>query len=183
MAEIVNGMFSESVKKATGKTWDEWIVILDKEMLFQKPHKEIAKFVNDNYLKSGWWSQMVTVGYEKAKGLRIDSQNSGGFQVGASKTVPVPINILYSFWEDGKKRKQWLSEKFTITKATKDKSMRIKWSDGKTRVDVGFYSKGEGKSQVAVGHEKIPTQKQAKEIQAFWREKLVKLLKQVQNEI
>jgi hypothetical protein len=175
MVDVANGMSSESVKKATGKTWDEWIALLDKENLGQKPHKEIAEYIYKKHLshhKTGWWSQMVTVGYEKTKGLRIDNQNAAGFQISASKTVPVSLDILYSFWEDENKRIKWLNEKFTITKSTKNKSMRIKWVDGKTRVDVGFYAKGEDKSQVAVGHEKIQTQKEAKEKQEFWRKKL-----------
>lgn len=181
MGDKINGISSDAVFKATGKTWNEWIFLLDKENLLKKSHKEIASYIYDNHLKNGWWAQMVTVGYEKKKGLRIDNQTIGGFQISASKTLPVSLDILYSFWEDPSKRKKWLSENFTITKATKNKSMRIKWTDVKTRVDVGFYEKGKNKSQVAVGHEKIPTQEEASKLQEFWRGKLNKLAEFIQQ--
>jgi hypothetical protein len=67
-----------------------------------------------------------------------------------------------------------------IRKATPEKSMRITWSDGKTRVSVNFYAKGEAKSQVALEHEKLPDAKAVAKMKTSWAaalERLQELLK------
>lgn len=53
-------------------------------------HKDIALWLRENHIESGWWSQMVTVGYEQARGLRQKHEKPTGFDVGRSKTFPVP---------------------------------------------------------------------------------------------
>jgi hypothetical protein len=103
---------------------------------------------------------------------REETQVSAGYQVGASKTADVPLDKLYAAWENDRRRKQWLGDaKFTLRKATKNKSMRITWSDGST-VDVLFYAKSAMKSSVSVDHRKLATAKDIAKMRAFWKEKL-----------
>ena len=45
--------------------------------------------------------------------------------------------------------------KFTITTASPNKSLRIKWDADDTRVNIGIYSKGDAKCQVAIEHNKL----------------------------
>ena len=45
--------------------------------------------------------------------------------------------------------------------------MRLTWGDGST-VDVGFYAKGEAKSQVAIQHSKLPDAEFSARQKAFW---------------
>lgn len=67
---------SEAIKKATGKTADEWIKIIDREGGRDMNHTEIARMLYDkSYIKkqkgwpdsnalrsnAGWWCQTVTV--------------------------------------------------------------------------------------------------------------------------
>jgi GNAT superfamily N-acetyltransferase len=62
------------VRRPTGKTWEAWIALLDKEGAGQMSHKEIAALLLDKgYIEKGseWWAQTVTVGYEYAKGRRV----------------------------------------------------------------------------------------------------------------
>ena len=90
--------------------------------------------------------QLITVTYEQVRGLRDKHQKSDGYEISVSKVVPGPVDVLYNFWSDEKKRKRWLTEKqkasLTIRKSTPNKSMRIIWGDGKTRVEANFYDKG-----------------------------------------
>jgi len=60
----------EAVRKATGKSWQDWFRILDKFDRKAKGHKLTAKYLYTDYGLSGWWSQMVTVRYEWEHGLR-----------------------------------------------------------------------------------------------------------------
>src|SRR5262245_40836253 len=87
------GISDEAVKKATGCGWDRWLATLDGAGCAKLSHKEIAKRIHERWPKvGGWWSQMVTVGYEQARGLRKANQNcDGDWQVSSSKTVGVPV--------------------------------------------------------------------------------------------
>ena len=54
-----------AVRKATGKSWDEWFAVLDSEGADALPHKQIARLLYDKgYIASSWWCQTVTVAYE-----------------------------------------------------------------------------------------------------------------------
>lgn len=61
----IAGISSEAVAKATGKTWKEWILILDKNDCKKMNHKEIVSIVHNKYGIGSWWQQMVTVGMNK----------------------------------------------------------------------------------------------------------------------
>ena len=49
--------------------------------------------------------------------------------------------------------------------------MRITWSD-RTSLEIGFTSKGPGKSQVALQHGKLPDRDSAARMKQYWAERL-----------
>jgi uncharacterized protein YndB with AHSA1/START domain len=179
--DIYAGIGSDAVEAKTGRTWAEWIAALDKAGAADWPHKRIAEHVHDEFGCPGWWSQMVTVGYEQAKGLRVKHQTATGYNANASKTIAVPVAKLYKAWSDPKVRDKWLvgAKKMVVRKATPNKSMRITWTDGKTSLEVGFYPKGAGKSQVAVQHSKLSSVKDVEMMKKCWRGALDKLESQL----
>lgn len=139
-------------------------------------HKQIARLIYEKHGQPGWWSQMVTVGYEQALGLREVHETSSGYSISRSKTINVSIVKLFHSFNDAVARRRWLSDSsFTVRKATKNKSMRITWVDGKTSLEVGFFSKGAGKSQVAVQHSKLKNAQEATRQKAYWEKQLGKL--------
>lgn len=168
------GISDEAVEKATGCDWEAWLYVLDKAGCAKMTHKEIAELVHDRWPKvGGWWSQMVTVGYEQARGLRVKNQTTAGWQVSSSKTVSVPVKTLFGAWRDPKKRAKWLRDHdFTVRKATAPKSMRISWVDGKTTVEANFYAKGTGKSYVALQHNKLRGRKEVEKMRSYWTKAL-----------
>jgi hypothetical protein len=60
----------DSVRRRTGKGWDEWLAILDDWGAADKGHTESAKHLRDAHGVSPWWAQAVTVRYEYERGLR-----------------------------------------------------------------------------------------------------------------
>ena len=121
----------DAVQAKTGRIWAEWFNLLDKEGAAALSHREIAIRLRERHGLSGWWSQMVTVAYEQARGRREVHQTSRGYQVGVSKTIPVSVDVLFTAWNDEASRQRWLGdEPITIRRATRAKSMRITWSDG-----------------------------------------------------
>jgi hypothetical protein len=163
----------ESVKKATGCEWSRWVVALDKAGGKEMSHPELVAHIREKYKTSGWWTQMVAVGYERIRGLRAHGQQrSGKWSVTKSKTVAVPLARLYGAWSNARQRAKWLpGAKLTVRTATVNKSMRIRWDDG-SPVDIGFYARGEAKSQVALEHRKQATKADADRIRTFWSERL-----------
>lgn len=171
------GISDEAVKKATSCGWEAWFWCLDQAGCGKKTHKEIAALVHERWPKvGGWWSQMVTVGYEQARGLRVKNQTSDGWKVSSSKTVSVPVKTLFGAWKDPRKRAGWLKDhNFTVRNATEPKSMRITWVDGKTTVEANFYAKGTGKSYVALQHDKLSSRAQVEKMRAYWTKALEKM--------
>jgi hypothetical protein len=166
-------MSDESVKKATGCDWAKWVVALDKAGGKEMSHPQLAMHIREKYHTPDWWSQMVAVGYERIRGLRAHGQRrSGEWSMTKSKTVAVPLATLYAAFSNARRRARWLpGVKLTVRGATPNKSMRIRWEDG-TPIDVGFYARGETKSQVALAHGKLRTKEEADHLRAFWSERL-----------
>jgi uncharacterized protein YndB with AHSA1/START domain len=175
-AETWGGIGSAAVEKKTGRGWKQWFAVLDAAGAKELPHKEIARYLHAEHGVDGWWAQMVTVGYEQARGLRAKHETSSGFQVSGSKTVAVPLDRLYAAFADARQRKRWLGDaRIEVRKATPSKSMRITWLEDDTSVEANFYAKGAGKSQVALQHRKLPTARAAAQRKAYWKERLEEL--------
>lgn len=171
------GMSEAALKKQTGRSWAEWVAILDAWGAAQKPHREIAEHVYSLGGVSGWWSQGVTVGYERIRGLREKGQRrtSGLFEASKSRTFKVPVKKLFAAFANPGTRKRWLPDvKLKVRTATEPKTMRITWED-ETLVQLYFMAKGAAKSLVAVQHEKLPSKAAAVKMKAFWEERLTAL--------
>ena len=138
-----------------------------------RPHPDVARWLRDEHGVDGWSAQSVTVGYERARGLRAPGQRPDGWSVTASKTVAVPVERLYAAFGDDGLRERWLpGAELHVRTASPPKSARYDWEDGSTRVIVGFYAKGDGKSQVALEHARLPDADTAEEMKSWWRERV-----------
>jgi hypothetical protein len=167
------GVGSDAVLKATGRAWDEWLKLLDRAGAKALPHKDIALLLSRQFDVPNWWSQMVTVGYEQARGLRTVNQTSNGLAANASRTVATPLGKLYNAWNDPQVRARWLLDApVVVRRCTDGKSIRMTWTVGNSNVDVGFYPKGADKSMVAVQHGKLAKAADVKRQKAFWSEAL-----------
>lgn len=163
------GMSDASVKKQTGHDWSEWVRILDRQNSADKPHREIAAYVASLGTPS-WWSQMITVGYERIRGLRERGQRrSGTYEASKSRTFNVPLETLYEAFADARSRKKWLTAAAELKSSAKNKRLRFAWPDG-TSVQVGFFEKGEMKSSVAIQHEKLADRAAADAVKKEWAE-------------
>jgi hypothetical protein len=169
----VAGMSDAALKEKTGRAWKDWVQLLDRAGAEKLPHRDIAAIVNEKYEIDGWWSQCVTVGYERIKGLRTRGQRRDGtYEASKSRTFNVPVSTLYDAWANPKIRKRWLSDKgITVRTATAPKSMRLGWSDGSI-IAVGFYAKGTSKSSVALAHTKLRDRESVERLKQYWSERL-----------
>jgi uncharacterized protein YndB with AHSA1/START domain len=158
----------------TGRPYSFWFAALDEWGAIDRSHKQIAAWLMDEQGVPGWWAQNITVEYERARGLREKGQGRDGFfTVNASKTVAVPIEDLYAAVTDAVRRDEWLPGVYlTERTATPHRGARYDWGDGSTRVVIGFETKGDGKSLIALQHQRLPDSETAATMKAFWRERL-----------
>ena len=162
------GMSEDAIRAKTGRGWREWVALLDAAQCAGKPHGEIARYVS-SLGTPGWWSQSVTVGYERIRGLRaIGQRRDGGYEASKSRTVPVGVASLYAAFAQKRRRDAWLPNvALTVRTSVKDKSMRITWPD-ETRVEVAFTAKGPEKSAVTVTHRMLASRAAVDEAKASW---------------
>ncbi len=169
----IAGISDKALKARTGCTWESWVKSLDHVEAHTWPHGEIATHIYEKYKLDGWWAQMVTVGYERIKGLRARGQGrDGAFEATKSKTFAVPLPRLYRAFHDTRTRARWLPGVAIKVRSTqKEKSLRISWTDG-TPVNFYFTAKGAGKSQAQLEHQRLPDKAAADRLKAYWGERL-----------
>jgi hypothetical protein len=173
--EYVPGMSDAAVKAKTGKDWAGWFGALDKAGAAKLTHPQIARLVHEKHGVPGWWSQMVTVEYELARGLRVRHQTATGFSVSASKTIATTLPSLYAATANAAKRKQWFPKgELEPSSQTRNKYFRGSWNGG-ARLEIGFYAKEGGKAQIAVQVNKLAKRTEVDRERAAWKAALVKL--------
>jgi uncharacterized protein YndB with AHSA1/START domain len=165
-------MSDEAVEAKTGKNWSRWFKHLDAAGAKKMSHQEIVAHLGEKHGVRPWWTQMVAVTYEQARGLREKHEKPAGFEISVSRTIQAPISKAFKAWTDEKTRQRWLPANFTIRKSTANKSLRITWEDGKTSLVVAFISKGKDKTQVVAQHSKLPDANAAAKMKKFWAEEL-----------
>jgi hypothetical protein len=179
-----NVITDKVVVPKTGKTMAEWFEILDQRGAEKLDSHGIYDLITsiDGLKSLGEWNcGLLSTTYQWDRGLRERGEKADGFEISVSKTISVPVEILYAAWLDEGLRTKWLSEKITITKSTENKSVRVRWSDNSTRLGVDLYPKGDGKAQVVVQHLKIPDSDMAARMKEYWGERLNILKRILEN--
>jgi hypothetical protein len=174
-AEIA-GMSDAAVQAQTGRTWKQWVSELDAVGSVGLTHRDIAKHVHEAHGVSSWWSQAVTVGYERIRGLReIGQRRDGRYEASKSKTFAVTVSRLYRAFSVKRTRDRWLpGVDLRVRTSIVDKSMRISWPDG-TSVHALFVAKGPRKSQLAVQHVGLARKQDGERAKAYWAERFAEL--------
>jgi hypothetical protein len=169
----IAGMSNDKIKQQTGHTWTDWVRLLDHHGAETMRHRDIARLVHEQYNVNGWWSQTVTVGYERLKGRRERGQRiDGAYEVSKSKTLDVPVDALFAAVADDRTRRRWMGRiNATVRTSTAAKSMRLQWPDG-TIVAFWFSSKGASKSVVSLAHSKLTTRSAMEQTKAEWSTRL-----------
>lgn len=163
----------DKLMEATGKKWDAWLTLLDRFGARDKKHSETVGFLIEKHGIDGWYAQSITVGYERARGLRVKHQKADGFEISASKTIAVSVDILFDAFVEPARRKQWLKDgTMRIRTSRPNRGARFDWEDGTTRVVADFADKGPEKSVISLAHQKLPDADEAETTKAAWRQRL-----------
>ncbi len=110
MPDKINNISSEAVEQATGRGWDAWIAFIDERGGKDLDHKAIVALVGgQGGVKKQWWQQMVTVGYEHARGRRVVGQTAdAGYQLGVQRVIPLEQGELWDLLVSEAGLRVWL---------------------------------------------------------------------------
>ena len=170
------GVSDAAVARATGKSWDEWLALLDAWEGTMHTHPEIARHLYETYGIDGWWAQGVTVGYERARGMRALHERPDGFSMNASKTFPVPVERLFAAFMEQDERERWLEAVALRPRSSvPNKSARFDVLPGETRLAITFIAKGPAKSVAQLQQERLANAEDVARWKALWQEQLAHL--------
>jgi len=171
-------MSDAAVAAKTGRRWAEWFRLLDQAGARTMAHRDIATLLHTRHQVPSWWCQMVTVEYERARGLRAVHQTTTGYVANVSRTFDAPVAALYKAWTDARRRRRWLgAARFTVSTANANKNLRMVWGKGPQRVEVNFYPKQTKRGAMNVQHSRLAAAKDVAAKQKFWAAAFAKLEK------
>lgn len=162
-------MSDAAVQEATGKSWDDWCDIIDTWGL-DGDHPAIAAKLAHEMGIDPWWSQGVTVGYERITGLRLPFQRPDGtFTAGKSKTVTVDAAELRAVLLDDDQRGD-LFPGYETELLSKPSAKAVRISVGPGVAHVGIEAKADGRAKITVDHRKLATYDDVTEWKFYWAE-------------
>ncbi len=170
-----------AARKSTGRSWEEWFALLDDAGANTWEHADIAAWIRQQHDQvSAWWAQNLTVGYERARGLREVHEKKDGFAASCSRTFPVDLHTLYHAWADDLQRAVWLQEpEITVRGGTRDRSLNLNREADDSRIRAWFTAKGATKCSVSVQHERLPGPGAGTVAKDFWAAALDRLSDQL----
>lgn len=166
-------MTDDAMVRGSGKSIGEWLGILDSWGATERKHAEIARWLVAEHGIGGWWAQNVTVGYERARGLRALHDRPSGYEVSASRTINAAPERVSDAFADAALRERWLPDApISPRTANRGRSARFDWSDPPSLVGFTLFPKGDGKTLIGLVHQKLPDAASAERHKGMWRERL-----------
>ena len=164
-------MSDAAITKRTGKGWSQWFTALDKAGAGKRDHAAIADLLSGKMGLTSWYAQMVSVSYERARGIRAANQKCDGeFSVSVSKVMNAPLPRLFKLATGG----GWFPKgSFQETSKTADKYWRGKWKRG--QITFAFYAKGADKAQITVDSGKLANVAAVEKERADWKKAVARL--------
>lgn len=166
-------MSDEAALKATGRDWQSWRQHLDAMGAASMPHKDIAARLSAEGVP-GWWSQMVTVEYERMIGRRAVGQRcDGDYSANASRTVDGDMDSALQRWlavVDGMAEFGGVAceSEPRVTQSAAWRYWKVDLEDG-SRVSVNFNNKPGGKALAAVNHDRVADADAVLRWKAVWK--------------
>lgn len=165
------GVSDDAMLRASGRGHAEWFALLDAWGATGHGHTDIARWLSETHGVPGWWTQSITVAYERARGMRARHQMADGFSVSVTRTVTAAAERALEAFTDPSFRGRWAPDVPMRQRPTRAAlSARFDWADPPSRVVVTVVPKGVDKTVVAVTHEQLPDSESGERLKSAWRE-------------
>ncbi len=175
------------VLEKTGRSYAEWFRILDDWGAPEKGHKLTAELLATTYAVAPWWSQFVTVEYERARGLRDVGQRSGGkFGTSAQRTVTATPTVAFEavmsrffapdvaagLTEGGKFRTVKGNEGVVLVLVPPTR-LRLRWdrpvAGAGSIIEVTVEARDDARATIRLEHDRIPSKELRDKMKAYWK--------------
>lgn len=168
----------EVIVERTGRGWEEWFDLLDDGGAAHMPRDRMLELVGERFGLEGWSANAVTINYQRARNLRATGEHAHGFTVSASKTIAVPVGVLFeAFTAPAARERLRLTERSTLP----PRNARFDYNGGSSRLVAFFEPKGEERSTITVQHERIADGAEAERMKAYWREQVGALKEELER--
>lgn len=157
-----------AVREATGRGWNEWCDLIDAWDGHRDGHAAVASWLQDTHGVDGWWSQTVTVGWERITGRRLPYQRPDGtFTVSKSRTMNLDVATMRAMLVDDDARTNLFpGYQTSLRSRPKSKALRVGFEPGV--VLFSFDPVDEDRTKVTVTHESLPAFDQVEEWRLYW---------------
>ena len=170
------GVSEDALVERTGRPLAAWFEALDAWPATDRSHTEIARWLVQEHGIDGWWSQTVTVAFERARGRRVLHQTAAGFSVGATRTVAAGADQVRGMFTDPRERARWLPDApIEVHAAYRGRRGRFDWMAPPSKVWLDLVPKDDGRTTVTVTHEQLPDGAAAASMKQLWRDALGRL--------
>ena len=177
--------YDARLREKTGHGLDHWFAVLDRFGAAAKGHTAAARHLGQEHGVPDWHCQMVTVEYERARGLRVANQTcDGDFQVTVSRTVAATAAQVAELINDAARRRRWLraadpviaraleaafagDQPRRVTLKTPEYA-RLRFPCEGTTVEILIYGKPGGKASVSAHNMKLPGSAAVEARRAMW---------------
>ncbi len=173
-----------SVVKRTGKGLAHWYGVLNAFGAPERGHSATARHLYDDHGVSGWYAQMITVAYERARGFRATNQScEGDFQVSVSKVIPAGVAEVAQAFGEKRARREWLRAVHPGLRTALNRAVskthalavsnpmraRVRYRWGKSVVELRIEGRAKGRASVAADNTKLDDPARVEERRAQWR--------------
>lgn len=188
----IGNVSTESVFKATKRSWDEWVSLLDRSGARLLTHQEIVAVLRRKYKLNLWWQQIVTSKYEIFIGRRVEGQNQKGkYSMTATKTLPVSATSFWSWICSPEGMQVWLQpltsfeikagdtfevegEMYGEVRTVRPKQrFRLAWNcldwSAKTTLQVSVLPRGPQRCMLVIQHDGLDSAKIKEQMREFWK--------------
>lgn len=180
-----------AVRAKTGRGWKDWFALLDRWGAVEKGHKATARHLAADHGVPRWWAQMVTVRYERERGLRDVGQRADRrYEVSVQRTVAAPRDRAFAALSRGRDLSRWFGAGSRIEAAEGGAFRTAGGEKGRLRafdpparlvldwetpshcpgssVEFTLDGKGTGRTVVRVTHSRLGTKKDRERMKGYW---------------
>lgn len=188
---------AESVRKHTGKTWDDWFAALDQQGGPAKGRRVLGDYLVKEAKVDAWWTTTILVAYEAARNILEKDGQPKGYNICVTKTIAAPPDKVFASFAAG----GWLGKggqadvreagqfkddggrSGLFKKVTPGKLLRFTFQ-GKEHaagelVEIKLTASS-GKCGVVLTHDRLPTREAADGMRAAWGEILTAMKGQLE---
>lgn len=200
---MAGAIFKQALKDATGTTWEEWIIELDKTVGRLWSHEQIKEHISEHYRTSDEWSEWIAIMYGQLMGrVPVGVSKDAGVQIGVRKTLGAAKEAIWSFLLSPEGLSMWIGDvpsfplqvgceyeskegvsgKITVVEPLR--KLRMTWKrpewDKPSRLQLYVLSTNSGKTTVAIHQEMLEDVYMREVMRRFWDDMLNKMKKRME---